>query len=187
MRSAGLGAGFALTLLGLVSLWGWYANRPKPPKPWDKHAITAEYDYVDAQGEKNNITFVYTLQNNTDFDYRVDGDSGIDITAKLKEGKKFSPFAGHYITTEYPIFVPARNRVRCTLSIPYHYPGRKRDASIAEERKQFRFEVAKYVSDTFTNLDGFVLFDTGNRYQIDFSDGWGEYVSKEAPAQPLSP
>jgi len=37
-----------------------------PPKPWDKKAITAIYDFVDTEGEKNTIVFYYTLQNNTE-------------------------------------------------------------------------------------------------------------------------
>ena len=180
LRSAGFGAGFAIVLCTVAGSWYWYMSRPKPPKPWNKAAITAEYDYVHPDGEKNNLTFHYILQNNTDTDYRVDSDGGIEITGKLKQEKGLSAFARHYVTTEYPVFVPARNRVWISLNIPYPYPVKEKDKPSLEERKQFTTEVAKYVTNEMGNLDGFVLFDTLNRFEIDFPNGWEERAKQTA-------
>jgi hypothetical protein len=47
-----------------------------------------------------------------------------------------------------------------------------KEGSTEEEKKQFRDELRKYVSGELPNLDGFVLFDERNRYQIDFPGGW---------------
>jgi hypothetical protein len=64
------------------------------------------------------------------------------------------------------------------LDIPYHYPlNEDADASI-DERKQYRAQVVKNVTTKLTNLGGFVLFDTNNRYEIDFPSGW-EQDAKE--------
>jgi len=179
IRSFGLGAGFALTLCAFVGTWIWFQGRPKPPKPWDKGAITSEYDTVQPVGDKNNLTFNYVLQNNTDVDYRVDNDFKIEITGKLKGMKALGEFAGHYVTTNYPIFIPAHRRVRVSLSIPYRYPVVEKADASHTERQQFRMQVAKYVTEEMGNLDGFVLFDGNNRYEIDFPSGW-EKAAKES-------
>jgi len=103
--------------------------------------------------------------------------SDADIRAaigKLKQEKGLIAFANHYVTTEYPVFVPAKNRVWISLIIPYPYPVKEKDKPNLEERKQFTTEVAKYLTNEMGNLDGFVLFDTANRYEIDFPNGWAE-------------
>jgi hypothetical protein len=180
LRSAGLGGGFAIVLCAIVGTWVWYSGRPKPPKPWDKRAITAEYDFVRPNGDKDYLTFHYILQNNTDFDYRVDSDNEIQISGRLKQEKGYSTFADRYVTTEYPIFVPAKNRVWVSLTIPYPYPVKEKEKPTDDERKQFTTAVAKYVVDEMGNLGGFVLFDTRNRYEIDFPAGWGERAKQAA-------
>jgi hypothetical protein len=174
LRSLGFGAGFAVAFCAVAGSWIWYSQRPKPPKPWNKQAITAEYDFVRPDGDKNNLTFHYILQNNTDSDYRLDSDTGIEITGRLKQEKGFSAFANHYVTTEYPVFVPAKSRVWISLTIPYPYPEKERDKPTDDERKQYTTNVVTYVTDEMGNLDGFALFDTLNRYEIDFPDGWEE-------------
>jgi len=64
LRSAGVGAGFAITLCVVVGVSIWYSDRPKPPKPWNKQAITAEYNNVSTAGDENFFCVQYTLQNN---------------------------------------------------------------------------------------------------------------------------
>jgi hypothetical protein len=183
LRSAGFGAGFAVALCGVVGFWIWYGDRPKPPKAWNKEAITAEYDYVRPAGDKNNLVFYYTLQNNTDFDYRIDSDAEIEISSRLRKQKEFGEFAGKKdLTTEYPVFLPARNRVRFFLNIPYAYPVREKSDPTDDQQREYTTEVARYVTKEMSNLDGFVLFDAKNRYEIDFPAGW-EKRAKETPVQ----
>jgi hypothetical protein len=181
LRSAGFGGGFALVFCILTGSWLWYKTRPQPPRSWDKRAITAEYDYVRPEGDKDYLNFHYLLQNNTDFDYRIDSDSGIEITGSLKREQGFSSFANHYVTTDYPIFVPAQSRVWVSLKIPYPYPIKEKGNPNEDERKQFTTAVAKYVTDEMGNLGGFVLFDTLHRYRIDFPGGW-EQRAKQVTA-----
>jgi len=181
LRSFGFGAGFALALCAVAGFWLWYSGRPKPQKPWNKQAITAEYDYVRPEGDKDNLAFNYVLENNTNSDYRVDSDSGVEITGELKQENEFSQFGRRYITTEFPIFVPAKSRVRISLSIPYTYPIKEKDDPTLDERKKYTTDVAKYVMDKMGNLNGFVIFDTSNRYEIDFPNGWEERA-KQTPA-----
>jgi hypothetical protein len=167
-------------MCAVAGTWFWYAARPKPPKPWNKTAITAEYDYVRPEGEKDYLAFYYLLQNNADFDYHVESDSGVEITGGLKKEKGFSTFADHYVTADYPIFVPARTRVRVSLRVPYPYPIKEKNNPSEDERKQYTTAVAQYVTDEMRNLGGFVLFDTANRYEIDFPGGWEERAKQTA-------
>jgi hypothetical protein len=179
LRSLGFGAGFAVVLCAVAGSWLWYSERPKPPQPWNKQAITAEYDYVLPEGDKNNLSFRYVLQNNSDSDYRISSDGEIEITAKLKREQGFQQFS-HFVTTEYPIFVPAKSRVRIAINIPYPYPIKEKENPTDDERKQYTTNVAKYVTDKMGDLDGFVMFDTSNRYEIDFPNGWEQRAKQTA-------
>ncbi len=79
-----------VTVVGLAVVVGtyiWYDNRPKPPvppKPWNLLAIKADYDYAYTEGDNNNIIVYYTLENTTDFDYRVEDGQNVLMSAKLK-------------------------------------------------------------------------------------------------------
>ena len=178
LRTFGFGAGFAILLSAVGGALVWYKGRPKPPKPWNKQAITAEYINVLPEGDKNDVSFHYVVQNNTDSDYRLDSDFGIETTGRLRQENGFAPFSSHFVTAQYPLFVPAKSRVRMALSIPYPYPERAKDKPTPDERKQYAATVAKYVTDEMGNLDGFALFDTINRYEIDFPSGWQQKKSE---------
>jgi hypothetical protein len=178
LRSLGFGAGFALTLCVIVGVWVWHRDRPKPPIPWNKQAITAEYDGLNTRGTDNLIVFIYILQNNTDEDYRLDSEFGVNLTARLQEQKEFAQFSQTYFSLEYPIFIPARNRVRLSIESKYKYPIEEKTDATSEDRKQYRNALAKHVIDKWSNLDGFVVFDTTHRYEIDFPTGW-EKASKD--------
>jgi hypothetical protein len=172
LKSIGFGAGFALTLCILFGVWLWYRERPRPPKPWNKQAITTEYEGVDTRGADNHIIFVYTLQNNTDEDFRLDSDLGVNLTAKLQEQKEFAQFSQTYFALDYPVFVPSRNRVRLVIESKYKYPIEENAGAAADARKEYRNALEKHVIDHWPNLDGFVLFETTHRYEIDFPTGW---------------
>jgi hypothetical protein len=179
LRSAGFGAGFAVIVCAVIGGAIWYSERPKPPKPWNKQAITAEYDYVFPEGEQNNLVFRYVLQNNTDSDYRVKSNTGIDITGKLKQQNGFSNF-DRFESVEYPVFVPAKSRVRVSINMPYSYPTKEKANATGTETKEFRAAVEKFVTKEMPNLGGFVLFDTLNRYEIDFPNGWEQRAKETA-------
>jgi len=97
----------------------------------------------------------------------------------MKRENAFGTFGDRYVTASYPIFVPARSRVWFPLLIPYPYSATQKDDS-REEQIRYRTEVAKYVTSEFTNVDGFVLFDAGHRYQIDLPNGWREYTDHKS-------
>jgi hypothetical protein len=68
-----------------------------------------------------------------------------------------------------------------SIIIPYPYPIKEKDKPTRDEQKQYTTNVAKYVTDEMGNLDGFVLFDTLNRYEIDFPNGWEQHATQSSP------
>lgn len=170
----GWGVGTAVGLVVLLGAFFWYESRPKPPKPpkpWDSVSIKAQYDDAGTEGDKNYVVFNYTLENTTDFDYRVEDAHNITTSAKLHEQNNLSPF-GEAGKIDYPIFVPAKKRVRFAIHINYRYPVKQKENPNLEERIKYREAVEKYVMDEFSNLDGFDLLDETNRYEIIFPSGW---------------
>ena len=165
LRAFGFGVGFALLLVAVVGVWVWHSNRPKPLVPWYTRAITATFDYVTTRGENNRIVFVYTLQNETSEDYRLESYSGAEVAARLSREKSISPIRIENQT----VFVPSGERANFSLEIPYSYSGK----SVSDvESKEHRADVQAFVKANYTNLDGFVLFDSNRRYQINFPKGW---------------
>jgi hypothetical protein len=173
----GWGLGTALGLAILVGGFLWYGSRPKPPKPpkpWDSAAIKADYDVAYTEGDNNVIVIYYTLENTTDFDYRIEDGHDVMMSAKLEKQNNLSPFAldDNFAKVDYPIFVPAKKRVRFPVHLGYPYPVKDDAKADVDARKKYRQAVEKYISDDLANLDGFDLLDETNRYEIVFPAGW---------------
>jgi hypothetical protein len=149
----------------------WYHDRPSPPKPWSKQAVTAEYDYASTDDD-NKIFFYYTVQNNTESDYRLDSDVQVELSARLKQEKALDS-SGKIVTLDYPVFIPPKGRVRLKVKIPYTYPDHDKE-STDDELHEHNRKVAQFLAKEATNLDGFVLYDTANKYEIDFPSGLGK-------------
>lgn len=90
LRAAGFGAGFAVVAALIVAVFLWWTSRPPKVKPWDDKAIVASYESLDTEGDENTYRFVYTLENTTDTDYRVENDSNIHLAAFLKRSQALS-------------------------------------------------------------------------------------------------
>jgi hypothetical protein len=183
LKAAGFGAGFALFVCLILWLWSWYSSRPKPPKPWDTRKITAEYDVASTEkAENKDKTFAiyYTLQNNTDYDYEIkDKDSAI-LAAQLKREKSVSMnWDQKWLHYETPVFVPAHGRVRFCVHLAYPYvnspPEPTKDAKAIYE---YDTGIAKYLKNEMGNLNGFVLYDQTNRYEVLLPNGWDARAEK---------
>jgi hypothetical protein len=174
LTGVGWGLGTALGLAILVGGFLWYDSRPKPPIPpkaWNSSAIKAEYDYADTEGDSNEVAVYYTLENMTDFDYRVEDGQNMMMSAKLEREKELSPF-NNVQKIDYPIFVPAKKRVRFAIHLNYPYTVKEKDNADVNERRAYRQGVEKYIADELGNLDGFDLLDETDRYEIIFPGGW---------------
>ena len=174
IRAAGFGAGFAVVAAIIVGLFLWWSGRPAKPKPWDKTAITASFDTIDTEGEQNTIVVVYTLQNNTDADVRISDDSSLYLGASLTRSKSFSFDKSDFLSTDYPIYLPSKNRVRFKLHLKYPYSEKEDVNAPIDVRHDWVTKVCKYVTSEFGNLDGFVMLVESNRYEVDMPNGWVE-------------
>lgn len=170
--SSSFGAGFAIMLSLIAGLIFWYQSQPKA---WDKIAITAIYDHLDTKKKDKTFIFYYSLVNNTNIDYRFSKDSDVHVMAKLHKQESLSGNDPNFLTVESPLFLPSKQRIRfgINLQIHYEYKGEalKSDSS-PEDRKKYRKKLEDYVNKEMSNLDGFVIFDDKNRFQIDFPKGW---------------
>lgn len=167
------GIGFAVTFSIIAGGVFWYQSQPKPPKPWDINAVVASYDHIDTEGENNNIVFYYTLQNNTDLDYKIPNLSNVVAMAKLEKQKSLSSTPNdEHLKPDFPILIPARQRIRFAIDLKYPYDKKLKNDSTQQERKKYGEELERFANDKLSNLDGFVLFDERNRYQINLPNGW---------------
>jgi hypothetical protein len=90
IRAAGFGTGFAIAAAVIVGAVVWGSSRPPKPKPWNTKAITATYDTLDTEGDANTFEFIYTLENNTDYDYRAEDENEIHLAATLRKSRSLS-------------------------------------------------------------------------------------------------
>ena len=93
IKSAGFGAGFALTLGAVAGVAAWYVFRPKPPKPpspWNRTAIRAEFVKAEPDRQANAMNLVYILTNTADDDYTIDRVEEVR-TAGLDKGDVVGP------------------------------------------------------------------------------------------------
>jgi len=169
LKPFGFGAGFALLCAVVVGGLVWYSRRPKPPQAWNTQAITATYDYVTTKGEQNRIVFVYTLQNNTQEDYRIDSESEVDVFHKLVSQNSIYHTVNKRPEIAFPIFVPAGGRTTLVIGYESEYSGAKING---DDQKKYRADVQEFVKTKHPNLGGFVLFDQIHRYEIELPKGW---------------
>lgn len=167
------GAGLAVVSAVIVGGFLWYNSRPNPPATWNTEPIKASFDRVTTDGSDNHFSFSYVLENTTDYDYELNEFSNHVLMARLKRQKGLSQ-VGDAVKVDYPIYIPAKQRLSIHVNLlgPYTYPKRLRRNASREEREKHNQEVAKYVNENMGNLDGFVLFDKEHHYQIDLPKGW---------------
>jgi hypothetical protein len=172
IKAAVFGASFAFTLGVLTLLVMWYLSRPKPPVPWDKAAITAEFDRVGTEEDDRYPSFAYTLQNNTDRDYQLNGASVV-ANARLLAQNSLSTLDDDHILLKSYVFLPPKQRTRLLLYIKYEFPDSlKRSIRSAKSTEAGLTMIRKYLADDMHNLNGFVLLDKDYRYEITLPRGW---------------
>jgi hypothetical protein len=182
LKSIGFGAGFALVLSMIVGAWVWRSNRPKPQKPWDAASIRATYTdlALTTLTDKMVILIGYSLENNTDTDYHQPSDTRLMMRLPGDMSYRNNPD----ITSEQNVFVPSRGKVNLKISVPIMYSDYGFSAAKAGDLKQ----LTAFADRRLAEFDGFVLFDSTNRYKVDFPNGWPEALGRskkqEAPKSP---
>jgi hypothetical protein len=174
IRAAGFGAGFALVAFVILGTVLWWLSRPPKQKPWDDKAIVASYESLDTEGDANTFRFTYTIENKTDIDYRVENDSRVHLAAFLKRSQALSFSNSENLHADYPIYIPAKSRVRFQVHLGYPYPIKPDYNASDDVQHDFNTKVAQYVTKELGNVDGFTLLDDDHRYKIVMPNGWTE-------------
>jgi hypothetical protein len=174
IRAAGFGAGFAVFASIILGAALWWSSRPPKQKPWNDTAVVASYESVDTEGDANTFRFTYTLENKTDTDYRVENDSRVHLAAFLKRSQSLSFSNSENLHADYPIYIPAKSRVRFQVHLGYPYPIKPDYSASDDEQHDFNTKVAQYVTKELGNVDGFTLLDDDSRYKIVMPNGWAE-------------
>jgi hypothetical protein len=172
LRAAGFGGGFATVAAVILGGILWWTNRPVKPKPWDDKAIIASYESLDTEGDNNTFRFTYTLENKTDTDFRVENDSRVHLAAFLKHSQSLSFSDTQNLHADYPIYIPAKSRVRFQVHLGYPYPIKPNYDASDDEQHDFNTRVAQYVTKELGNIDGFDFLDDDSRYKIVMPNGW---------------
>jgi hypothetical protein len=172
--SASAGAGAALMASLIAGGLLWYSSRPERPKPWNSKAIVATFDYPGVEGDvgKRTIVLYYTLENTTDYDYRMPKRDQLDINGRLSRENSLTA-GGTISIDEDENFFPAKQRRR--FAVHLGYPINVDLGPDAKTREDYRRQwqiIANFMKAELTNLNGFVIFDPSQRFQIDFPNGW---------------
>jgi hypothetical protein len=160
----GWGLGTAVGLVAIVGVYNWYEGRPRPPKSWNSTAISSSDDApgLGVSSDGKQIRFSYTLQNATDTDYQIAPETEIKITFKNEDGSLTEPLPREIATLRRPVFIPAKQKATSSLLIVFgDVPQRKPTETDEQYHERLRSFCKKEMGDA-----GFVLFDEGNRYQI---------------------
>jgi hypothetical protein len=173
VNAAAAGAGAVLAAALIIGGLLWYSSRPAPPKPWNSKAIIATFDYLDTEADTRTLDLYYTLENATDFDYRMPKKDQLEINGRLKGENSLTALAGAFSIDQNANFIPARHRRRFTIHMagPVGINPGPAPHTREEHQKQWK-QLAGFISEKMPNLDGFVIFDPTRRYEIDFPNGW---------------
>lgn len=159
---AATGAGFALALSLFVGGIAIYKAHPRAVKPWNTHAINASFSDIGVDSADGTLVFYYVLANETDRDYQLPDQFDVTVMSKLKEGA-LSLDNGSY-KSDADVFLPARQRVRFAVHSAWRFPADRPGGGT----------LASYVNELAPSLDGFVVFDQKNRYEIELPKGWND-------------
>jgi hypothetical protein len=163
--SLSAGAGFAMVAAVILGIFIWYDSRPKPDKPWNTSAIVAESaPSFDASTNSSRIRLEYYLVNKTDRDYQLSSAGSFKLLAKQKSGSLSTPIPSEEVSVTLPVFVPAHQKAVLDvifekLPEPYSVIGSN---SEAQEHEHLR----AYIESNFGGIEGFVIFDDLDRYEI---------------------
>lgn len=178
LRAAGFGGGFAVALAVIVGGWVWHQGRPQKEPEWNSSAIRATFKdvVITTSTPKPRLTFSYSLENTTSFDYSIDDKSQVLVMATLPEAKGFEPDVTLSVPSTF--YLPARQKVVLAVSKESEY-----NAAYPEQDRDNADKLAAFMTRRLKELDGFVLFDKTRRYKIILPNGWPDAKKKESAKQ----
>lgn len=172
-KCAGFGAGFAVAIIAGIGLFAYVSSLPHPEKQWNTEAVKASFTEMTlATGGSNvSLDFSFTLQNTTDQDYILPNDKE-NLFVALPDGKGLyhyhnstDPYLENVVIDQSPI--PSKQRIIVTIHLIYAY-----NEWFPKEDRGNKDKLGAYWDARLSRIDGLTFFDKGNRYQINFPNGW---------------
>ena len=165
LRASGFGAGAVVAAAVAIGAWSYIASLPEKPKPWDREAIKATFaDLFANTGDKIVTTFRYTLENKTKSDYYFPDDAKSAFVV-LSEGKGLSQ--QDEIAWGRGAYLPSGQKVSMSFQLTYDY-----NESYPKKESDNLDKLSKFMNRRLKEVDGFVVLDKKNRYEIVFPKGW---------------
>lgn len=161
----GLGLAAALALAGYVA----YLHRPVHQPAWDTHALTTSILRVNVQ-EDGFYNFFYSVKNNTDKDFSISSADQVTIVGVTENGDITS--CSDCLKLRLPLFIPAHESAQALLTLQYKYPGDAELGGTDEQKEVAHKAELAYLTKEYGGLDGFAIFDDGNRTKIVFKSDW---------------
>ena len=142
----------------------WHLSRPTPPKLWNTTALVAAGPPTfHPTDDHKGVEFVYSVENETDQDYKVESPEQIKFMVRQPDGTVVGPVPENGRVFELPIFIPARQKGQLSFSITVSdMPSRTEQ----ETDDAYHERLRSYLQDHWTGIGNFSLYDEANHYQI---------------------
>jgi hypothetical protein len=175
LKASGFGAGVLIALVVAISTWFYISSLPEKPKPWDRESIKATNSGINVNiGDKVVITFRYLVENKTKKDYYFPDDTKGTYVV-LPKGKGLSQ--QDEITWDSDAYLPSGPKMSVSFYLTYDY-----DESYQKKDQDNTDKLIKFMNSHLKEVDGFVVFDKKNRYEIVFPilfpKGWKDTAEK---------
>ncbi len=165
LSAMGTGAGAVVAAAVAIGVWFYITSLPEKPKPWDRVAIKATFaDLSVTLGEKIVTTFQYTLENKTKGDYYFPEDAKSAFVV-LPEEKGLSQ--EDELAWSRGVYLPCGQKV----SMSFHLTDDYNEAYPKKDRDNLD-KLGEFMKSRLKKIDGFVVLDKKNRYEIVFPNGW---------------
>jgi hypothetical protein len=170
LRSAGFGAGFAIVVCGVIGGVIWYSSRPsKAVKKWNTTALKVTEPpafgaYKNDKDSRMYVEFNYSVQNNTDDDYKIESAESLKVLVRFTDGSVSEPVTTEAASVKLPVFLPAKETGALSLVIQQSVPTKTERETDEDYHEQLRSYLEKQWSRD--KLAGFVLYDETNRYEL---------------------
>jgi hypothetical protein len=88
------------------------------------------------------------------------------------------------MTWEQNLFIPAGQKVNVSIMLPIMYA----DYNFSQQKANDEKQLSPFVDRRLAEIDGFVLFDSTDRYKVDFPNGWPQALDRNKKREePKSP
>lgn len=177
---------FAGVVFGIIYVaYNVYRERAQESKPWDSQAMVATFEGIEVRSSPlASVGFNYTLENKTDADrwFQTNRpDTPLMAKVRNRNSEQDTLVKVGSLYADFPNIIPAHGRARVRVYFSDDLLSSDLQERFAESNPlvasanpfdQLSLNPSNAVAARWANLNGFVLYDSQARYQINFPRGW---------------